>query len=153
MKRLKDTYDMLRKGVNNLENVVSSNINYYKDVFGALPEHQKDEAQRRLAICTNCPFNSKNRWWTDTQGNEHTHYNTTREDEHCTACGCPIEKKIFSFNEKCGLSYITELRTFKGKDENGNEIVQLTSSHDNRAEYPLVYNWQPLWEEYNTETK
>lgn len=144
MKRLKDTYDMLRKGVKNIDNVVSSNINYYKDVFGALPEHQKDEAQRRLAICTNCPFNSKNSKFIDAEGNEHSHYNSTRTDEHCTACGCPIEKKIFSFNEKCGLSYITELKTIQ---ENNQTI--LTSTHDTREGHPLVYNWQPLWLEYN----
>ena len=148
MKRLKDTYDMLRKGGKNFGNVVSSNINYYKDVFGALPEHQKDEAQRRLAICTNCPFNSKNRYFKDTEENEHTHYDTTREDEHCTACGCPIEKKIFSFNEKCGLSYITELKIVYE-----NNLPLLVHKTDERVGKPLLYNWQPLWNEYNTETK
>lgn len=129
---------------------MNANLNYYSDLFGTLPEDQKDEAQRRLSICNSCPFNSKNAQFIDDKGNTHSHYNSTRSDEHCTCCGCPIEKKIFSFNEKCGLSYLTELKTTEVNDENGNKITQLTSIHDTRSGHPLVYNWQPLWTEYNT---
>lgn len=118
---LNDKLHMIKKGMNNLSNVIEGNINYYKDYFGALPENQKQEAERRYSICSTCPFNSLN-------ATRIGFYETSRIDEHCSVCSCPIEKKVMSFNERCGLSYATEL-----KDEKNN---------------PILYGWKPLWYEY-----
>lgn len=113
---------MIVKGMGNMQNILEANLNYYKNLFGALPEDQKQEAERRYSICSSCPFNSRN---ATTIG----FYETSRIDEHCSVCSCPIEKKVMSFHEQCGLSHATGM-----KDENGNTVF---------------YGWKPLWYEYN----
>lgn len=116
----------VRKGLENLPNVIEGNKNFYLDAFGVLPEDQKQEADRRYAICKTCPFNSIN-------AKGIGFYPTNRIDEHCSVCKCPIEKKVMSFNEQCGLSYLTNL-----VDGSGRAIVD---------------GWVPLWYEYNNENK
>lgn len=119
--------EMVKRGMDNLPNVIAGNFNYYLDVFGALDEGKKAEAERRYSICRECPFNSYAAK-KELPSAGISFYPTLRTDEHCSACKCPIEKKVMAFDEKCGLSYITELR-----DVNGNEVIA---------------GWQPLWTEY-----
>ena len=119
--------EMVRKGMQNPLNVIAGNFNYYLDAFGALDKGKKAEAERRYAICKVCPFMSSNAKQVIPEAGI-SFYPTNRDDEHCGACKCPIEKKVMAFDEKCGLSYLTELR-----DVNGNEVIG---------------GWQPLWTEY-----
>ena len=112
---------MVHKGLQNLPNVVEANINYYKNAFGALPQDEKDEAERRYNICLGCPFMSE-------RAKAANFYPTERTDQHCSVCKCPIEKKVMSFNERCGLSLLTELRDTEGRE--------------------IVSGWTPLWEIY-----
>lgn len=109
----KEYLTMIHNGINNLPNVIEGNINYYKDQFGVLPEDEKQEAERRYNICITCPFQSEN-------AVKLNFYDTKREGSHCSVCKCPIEKKVMSFNEECGLSFIKET-----KDEHGNTISGL----------------------------
>lgn len=117
----KEYLDAVYNGLKNLPNVVEGNINYYKNEFGALSLDKKTEAERRYTICHTCPFNSLN---------AKSFYPTQRTDEHCGVCKCPIEKKVMSFNERCGLSHITDLRDAEGRE--------------------IVSGWIPLWESYET---
>lgn len=121
---LDEKYEMMKRGMKNISNVVDGNFNYYLDKFGGLSKTKKAEAERRYEICSSCPFNSKN-------APKHGFYETERTDEHCSVCLCPIEKKVMAFDEQCGLSYVTNL-----VDQNGNKILT---------------NWKPKWFEYNGE--
>jgi len=57
---------------------------YMKDMI-------KEVSEKRLAICEECPFNSKNR----------VNYTTLRLDIHCTACGCTLIPKSKCLSCKC----------------------------------------------------
>ena len=109
----KEYLTMVGNGLKNLPNVVEGNINYYKDQFGILEEDKKQEAERRYKICLDCPFNSAN-------AVKIGFYETQRDNAHCSVCKCPLEKKVMSFDENCGLSYIQEV-----KDEHGNTVSGL----------------------------
>lgn len=120
---LKDRYDMMKRGMKNISSVVEGVSNSWLDNFGLLDEDKKQEAERRYAICKQCPFNSLN-----AKQSPVGWYTNTREDEHCTACGCLIDKKVMSFDERCGLANINSLVYSDGSS--------------------AVYGWETLWKEY-----
>jgi len=60
-----------------------------------LSQAEITEINRRRAICATCPFMSKNM----------PNYNTSRTDDHCTLCGCPIENKTACLECDCGIEF------------------------------------------------
>lgn len=51
-------------------------------IIAAKPsEEQKEIAEKRIAICNDCEF---------------SRYNKALDFHYCGACGCPLNKKIFS---------------------------------------------------------
>jgi hypothetical protein len=60
-----------------------------------LPEDEQAEIVRRRLICADCPFNSVN---AKLDG-----YKSDRLDEHCTMCGCTINRKTASLSSACGI--------------------------------------------------
>ncbi len=118
---LSDKFAMVKKGLENISNVVEGNLNYYADQFGLLDVDKKEEADRRYEICKRCPFISQT-------AVVHDFYTTDRTDEHCSVCLCPIEKKVMSMEEECGLSYLTNL-----VNQNGDKIL---------------HGWKIKWNKY-----
>lgn len=101
---------MAKNGMKNISNVAEGNFNMLIDTVGLLPTDQQEEADRRYSICLKCPFMSLN-------AKEAGFYDTSRLDQHCSVCKCPIEAKVMAFNDSCGLSVIAET-----KNENGATI-------------------------------
>lgn len=60
-----------------------------------LPEEQQVEIVRRRLICSECPFTSSNA--------VKDGYKSDRFDEHCTLCGCSINRKTASLSSACGI--------------------------------------------------
>lgn len=80
------------KGMAHPQQVLSGITNAVKLEYGMLPEDEQEEIVRRRLICSQCPMMSKNR-----EG-----YTTSRKDEHCTLCSCPITTKTASLASDCG---------------------------------------------------
>lgn len=106
----KEYLTMAANGMKNISNVAEGNLNRLKDGLGLLPQDEQDEADRRYNICYNCPFMSKN-------ASAIGFYDTSRPDQHCSVCKCPIEAKVLAFNDSCGMN-ILEVQY----DGNGNKI-------------------------------
>lgn len=103
-----DYINMLSRGVDNLPAVIQATVNQVKDSWGLLPLEQKEEAERRFSICSDCPFNSFN-------AQEKGFYENTRTDFHCSVCGCTIDRKVMAFDESCGLSTLIPLTYADGR--------------------------------------
>jgi len=86
----------LKKGLENPEKVLEGWINDAKLQRGTLSDDETEEIIRRRVICNECPFMSKN-------AVEAGNYHTSREDEHCIHCSCPIKKKTASLESNCGI--------------------------------------------------
>lgn len=67
-------------------------FNGYKNMLGQKDVSIEAEAERRLEICRNCPFNSRN-----------NNSGRFRPDEHCTKCGCTLAAKTRSMESSCPI--------------------------------------------------
>lgn len=92
MSKITEYINMLVQGSKNPKAVVEGVVNATKLEYGLLPEDQQEEIIRRRLLCASCPMMSKNR-----EG-----YKTSRKDEHCTLCSCPIMTKTASLESSCG---------------------------------------------------
>jgi hypothetical protein len=128
MGKIKDYAHVLKRGMQNFSAVVEGNRNLFRSLIGTLPEDQKNEADRRYAICEGCPFNSF-------ISSEVGFYQTTRTDFHCSLCSCVIAPKVMDMNETCGLTWLRHKA-----DENGKTVLGIYG-----------YN-EPLWGPYKSET-
>lgn len=89
--------DVLKRGLGNISNVKEGWINSFKDRYDLLEEDKKQVAEERLKICLECPFNSENA--------KELGYKTSINNLHCSSCLCSLDKKVYSFNESCGLEW------------------------------------------------
>lgn len=103
--------ELLKKGLKNFDKVVEGVWN--NSDFANLSQEKKDVIAERLSICGECPYNSIN-----AKASEEyfalfgKHYETTRNDLHCSMCGCLIKAKVASLSSSCGL----EIYNSKHKD-------------------------------------
>ena len=125
MSAFRDYLSMVGKGLENPSEVLKGNFNVILNGLGLLPEDQQKEAERRFAICNECPFASHN-------AKQAGFYQSARIEKHCTICECPLEAKVMSFVSRCGLEHLEEK-----KDENGNRISGLRG-------------YKVMWEAYKT---
>ena len=65
----------------NIRNVAIGWINVVRDELGVLPDHIKEMAEKRLAICNDCKYGGYT----------------------CGECGCPLTAKTKSPNSKCRI--------------------------------------------------
>ena len=94
---------LVPKGLSNPKQILEGWINDYN--FDNLEPKEVKEILKRRAICHSCPFNSLNA----TTSQEYfdifgKHYETDRDDTHCSLCGCPDKKKTASLDSECGIS-------------------------------------------------
>ena len=92
---------LLPKALKNPKEVLQGWINVVREELGTLPEETLQLIAARRVICNLCPFQSEN-------AKKVADYVTTRIDEHCTLCSCPIKAKTASLDSKCGAQYYNE---------------------------------------------
>lgn len=104
--KFKEYAVMVGRGVLNLDKVIASRWNKALAAFDQLDPAKQAEADRRLQICLECPFNSlKAKTSPEFKGLYDGNYFTFRPDSdiHCAICSCPLEDKVLSMDEECGL--------------------------------------------------
>lgn len=96
MSKFSEYIKLIPKGLKNLDKIIEGINNQVKMELGTLPETDENVIIGRRLICEYCPFNSKN---ATTAG----WYVSSRTDEHCVHCGCPIKTKTASLDANCGI--------------------------------------------------
>lgn len=99
MSKFKEFFKMRDKIIANLPNIAEGFYNAFLDDLDLLSPELKQEAEKRIETCTGCKYMSYN-----AKANGLT--TTTREDPHCTICGCLVKKKAFNFSDECPLSQV-----------------------------------------------
>lgn len=119
--KLTEYLKLLPSAIPNAPKIIEGFINNVKVESGNLPQDEIEEIARRRMICAECPFMSKN-------AAEAVGYQTSRTDEFCIHCGCPITTKTASLSSNCGIEYYNKLHetdplpllwTAYKKEENG----------------------------------
>ena len=103
MSKILEYIKLVPKGLANPVNILEGWINDYN--FDNLPKEEVEEILKRRAICEQCPFNSINAKTSKEYFDVfQKHYETERDDLHCSVCACPIKTKTASLDSECGLS-------------------------------------------------
>jgi hypothetical protein len=96
MSKLSEYIKLLPRALKNADKIIDGLRNQLKLENGTLPKDQEDVIIGRRLICSQCPFNSTNataaKW-----------YASSRNDVHCTQCGCPIDIRTASLEANCGI--------------------------------------------------
>lgn len=96
MSKLSEYIKLLPRAIKNIDKIIDGYRNNIKLENGTLSKEVEDIIIGRRLICSQCPFNSiaatKAGW-----------YGSSREEEHCTQCGCPITTKTAALEANCGL--------------------------------------------------
>lgn len=114
MNKLLEYMNLIPKGIANADKIIEGIANEVKMKYGGLAEDKQNEILRRRVICAGCPYMSENA----TTSEEYKelvgkHYETSREDDHCTFCSCPILTKTASLSSNCGIEYYNKTREVK----------------------------------------
>jgi hypothetical protein len=96
MGKLAEYIKLIPKGIKNLPQIIEGLTNQIKLEHGTLPEEDVEVIVGRRLICASCPFLSTN-------ATKAGVYASSRNDVHCTMCGCPIEAKTASLESDCGI--------------------------------------------------
>ncbi|GAB3975884.1 hypothetical protein GCM10028806_34440 [Spirosoma terrae] len=101
------------QGAKNIDNVLEARWNKALQTAGELDPQKAAEADRRMALCQGCPFNSLNAKTSpefDALFGGHYFTNRSDQDLHCSICSCDIDYKVLSFrtDNMCGLSYYNQ---------------------------------------------
>lgn len=104
MSQIAEYIKLLPKALPNADKIVKAIVTDVQYRRGTLSEDKKAELVRRRVICEGCPFMSKN----SINSEEYfsltgKHYETKRNDPHCSFCGCPLTKRTASFDSDCGI--------------------------------------------------
>jgi len=103
MSKILEYIKLVPKGLANPVNILEGWINDYN--FDNLPKEEVEEILKRRAICEQCPFNSVNAKTSKEYFDVfQKHYETERDELHCSICACPIKTKTASLDSECGLS-------------------------------------------------
>lgn len=100
--KLGEYLKLIPEAISNAPKILEGFVNAVKVEHGNLPQDQIEEIARRRVICSKCPFMSKNA--KDISG-----YESSRSDEHCVHCGCPITTKTASLSSNCGIESYNRL--------------------------------------------
>lgn len=106
MKKLKEYLTVASSlSFENAVQILGAGINKVQAEFDILSSEKQAVAAQRLEKCLKCPFNSSNA----KTGSEYLeltggHYETEREDHHCTLCKCNTSFKVFAFDADCGAT-------------------------------------------------
>lgn len=96
--------NLLRKGIENADQVFDGAKGKILKQFKLLSNDKKEEIIRRMDICSKCPYNSDNATYSDEyKALFGKHYEHVRFDTHCSLCGCNLELKTASLSSACGI--------------------------------------------------
>lgn len=103
--RLTEFLILAKKGLPNIDKIAEGWINDAKLENNELKEEELVEILQRRKICNECPFNSINavnsiEYFEAFNEN----YKTSRNDLHCSLCGCPVSKKTASLSSSCAIA-------------------------------------------------
>lgn len=98
MSKLLEYIKLLPLGVANIEAIAEGLINNVKLENGSLDQDKVEEIARRRLICSQCPFMSGN-------AQKIMDFKTSRTEDFCTLCYCPIKGKTAALSEICGAEY------------------------------------------------
>lgn len=106
MNQFKEYLNLVKKGAKNFDKVFEGVRNDVSNKFKVLSKQKQGVIAERMEICLSCPFNSKNAPTSD----EYRElvgeaYNTTREELHCSLCGCTATYKTASLSSNCGIEH------------------------------------------------
>lgn len=119
--KFSEYFNLYAHGLTQADVVIAARWNKAVDAVGLLDDDVKTEAERRLAICETCPFNSVNAQHSQEftefyraamrkRGTPMEYplvpkYQTNRADSdlHCSWCGCDIDSKVLGMEGNCGI--------------------------------------------------
>lgn len=104
MSQIAEYIKLLPRAIPNADKILKAIITDVQYRNGKLSEDKKAELVRRRVICTGCPFMSLNAKTSEEYFNlVGINYKTLRKEEHCSFCGCGINKRTASFDSNCGI--------------------------------------------------
>ena len=111
MSWLSEYLKLIPEGLKNADKLVEAVVNEIQMELGNLPQDEKEEIIRRRLICKACPFMSKN-----AVENPAMNYKTTRKDEHCMHCGCPIKTRTAALSKPCGIDSFNKKNPYQAME-------------------------------------
>ena len=92
------------KGLKNLNKVLEGVATKTANQFKLLSDEKQNIIAERMDICIACPYNSANAI-TSPEYVQLTgkHYETSRDELHCSFCGCVCTYKTASLSSNCGV--------------------------------------------------
>jgi hypothetical protein len=92
------------KGLKNLNKVLEGVATKTANQFKLLSDEKQNIIAERMDICIACPYNSANAI-TSPEYVQLTgkHYETSRDELHCSFCGCVCTYKTASLSSNCGI--------------------------------------------------
>jgi len=104
MSKLSEYLALIPKALPNSKEIIIGIMKAVELKYNLLPEDEKSEIVKRRIICKECPFNSNNAKISEEyfilMGKN---YDTDREDEHCSFCGCGLNTRTSSLTSNCGI--------------------------------------------------
>lgn len=110
MSKFSELISLLPKALGHPDKIIEGWINDAKIENGTLSDEDLKIVLERRSICSTCPLNSFN---LKTNGSLYQElyekkFETTRTDQFCSCCGCPINRKTASLSSNCGLESLNE---------------------------------------------
>ena len=103
MSKIGEYLSLIPKGFPNTLDIINGIINDIELNLGTLDEQSKNEIIKRRIICKTCPFMSLNAMSSlEYKDLTKKNYKTSRKDEHCSFCLCPIKIRTSSLVSNCG---------------------------------------------------
>lgn len=106
MGKIREYMKLIPRGIPNIKDIINGVINNVEMQYNGFPEEQRNEIIKRRVLCETCPFNNRNanssKEYKEITGEN---YVSSRNDFHCSFCGCPIEIRTASLSSNCGIEY------------------------------------------------
>lgn len=103
MSQIAEYLKLLPKALPNADKILKGIVTEVQFKMGKLSEEEKVELIKRRVMCKGCPFMSINtntsEEYKSLTGKEYT---SSRKEEHCSFCGCGINRRTSSFESECG---------------------------------------------------
>lgn len=101
MSKISEYLKLVPDGLKNFDSLLKAIAN--DKGLSKLSKDEQEEIAKRRAICKACPFMSLNANSQEFKDlNNGMPYKTSRSDEHCTFCGCPITTRTAALDMNCG---------------------------------------------------
>lgn len=120
--------NVLKRGISNISSVTEGWTNSVLNEMKLLDEKKQKIANERLEKCLQCPFNSDNA--------KSIGYETSLDYFHCSSCKCPLNKKVFAFDDNCGLEWFM----FHAGDADQKHILEYYKEHN----LPIELKWKKI---------